>query len=130
MTELIRHKTYGTTLADWIASVPGELSIDAVGLWQIVPAGRDGFGLNGDALVDYVRQNIHALLEAGAVPVMGSKGEHEWIAQHRYGVTNAEIADAIIMQWLSVPDDPLVLISECPWFARPDADHPLYIKMD
>ena len=39
MKKELRHRIYGTTIEQWISLVPGELPIDAVGLWQIVPAG-------------------------------------------------------------------------------------------
>ncbi len=41
-----KHGRFGTPMGEWINLV-GELDIDAVGLWQIVPAGREGFGLQG-----------------------------------------------------------------------------------
>jgi hypothetical protein len=59
----LRHKIYETPVEEWIAAVPNELPIDAVGLWQIVPAGRDGFELSGLELIEFVRLNLLALLE-------------------------------------------------------------------
>ncbi len=126
-----RHKDYGTTLSEWIVLIPGELPVDAVGLWQVVPAGRDGFGLEGDALVDFVRRAIHALLDAGAVPVRGGKGTgYEWLAQKQYGTTRDEITEAVIQEWLALPDDPLVLCGQGVWFARPDLSFEKYVKLD
>ena len=131
MNQELVHKKYGTSVSDWIALVPGELSRDAVGLWQIVPAGRDGFGLSGADLTDYVRRNIYALLDAGAVPVKSVPGSgYEWVRQSQYGATRGEIAEAIIREWEPVPDDSFSMIEHCPWFARPDPDYPMYVRMD
>ena len=130
MTDDPRHKLYGTPLSEWIALIPGELPRDAVGLFQIVPAGRDGFGLKGAALTDFVRRGIHALLDAGAVPVRGGKGTgYEWLAQKQYGTAKEEITEAIIREWLALPDDPLVLCGDGVWFARPEPGTK-YVKLD
>lgn len=41
MTIEPQHVDYGTPVSEWIALIPGELPRDAVGLWQIVPDGRE-----------------------------------------------------------------------------------------
>ena len=64
MNEEPRHKYYGDLLSDYIVQVANELPVDAVGMWQIVPGGRHGFGFEGDALTDYVRRCIAELLSA------------------------------------------------------------------
>lgn len=96
----------------------GQLPLDAVGMWQIVPGGRIGFGLEGEALTDYVRRCIAELLSRGAVPVVGGglEGEHEWIAQPQYGSTPDEIVENVVREWLANgarDEDPGGL-----WFAR------------
>jgi len=68
MSEEPRHKYFDTTMSDYIVQVANELPLDAVGMWQIVPAGRLDFGLEGDALTDYVRRCMAELLSRGAVP--------------------------------------------------------------
>lgn len=126
-----RNKYYGETMSEAISLVSGELPIDAVGMWQIVPKGRDGFDLTGDALVDFIRKCIHALLAAGAVPVRGGKGTgYEWVAQTQYGTTKEEITENVIREWQAMPDDPLVLCGDGVWFARPDPAFPKYVKLD
>ena len=130
MSDELRHLEYGTPLNEWIASIPGELPLDAVGLWQIVPAGRYGFRLTGADLLDFIRRGIHALLDAGAVPVRSGKGTgYEWLAQKQYGTNKDEITEAIIREWLAMPDDALVLCGDGVWFARPEPDTK-YVKLD
>ena len=106
MKKELRHRIYGTAIEQWISLVPGELPIDAVGLWQIVPAGRDGFGLAGDELVEFVEANILALLAKGAKPVIGAMDNvHVWTLVN-YGETAEQIADAIIHEWLRSGREP------------------------
>jgi len=90
-------------MSEWIKMVANELPDDAVGLWQIVPDGRRGFELEGDALADYVRRCIAELLSRGAVPVVGGglEGEHDWIAQSQYGSKPGEIIENVVREWLA-----------------------------
>jgi len=102
----LRHKTYGTPIEEWIAMVPNELPRDAVGLWQIVSAGRQGFGLSGQELIEFVRLILLALFEKGAKPVTGAiDGIHVW-ALIPYGEKPDEMADAIIKEWISTAREP------------------------
>src|SRR5690242_16822576 len=102
MREEPRHKYYGDTLSDYIVQVANELPIDAVGMWQIVPGGRNGFGLEGEALTDYVRRCIAELLSRGAVPVMGGGDTgYYWIAQPQYGSKPDEIIENVVREWLA-----------------------------
>ncbi len=111
-----RKKYYGHTVEEWIEKVPGELAVDAVGLWQIVSSGRAGFGLSGDELVDYVRRNLFALFAKGAKPVRGAFDNiHIWTLVD-YGNTPEEMADGIIKEWLRSGRDPDV---GGVWFALP-----------
>ena len=103
MNEEPRDRYSGETMSDYIVQVANELPIDAVGMWQIVPGGRHGFGLEGDALTDYVRRCIAELLSRGAVPVVGGglEGEHDWIAQLQYGSSPDEIIENVVREWLA-----------------------------
>ena len=103
MTEEPRHKYFGDTMSDYIVQVANELPYDAVGIWQIVPAGRLDFDLEGDSLTDYVRRCIAELLSRGAVPVIGGgpDGEHHWILQRQYGSRPEEIIENVIREWLA-----------------------------
>lgn len=113
-----RDKFSGLTVAEYIETVPGELPIDAVGLWQIVPTGRYGYELADAELTEFVRRCVFALLESGAKPVVGGGGtEYDWILELKYGVDIKEVADAVVQEWLSTgagDTDPGGL-----WFASP-----------
>lgn len=125
-----KDKYYGTPLSQVIAEIPGELPLDAVGLFQIVPKGRDGFGFTGALLTNFVSRAVRALLDAGAVPVRGGPGSgYTWIAQKQYGTLPDDIVANVIAEWLSMPDDPLVLCGEGVWFARPQPGTK-YVKLE
>ena len=132
MKEERREKWHGKTVSEDVASMPDDLDRDAVGLWQIAPRGRYDFGLEGEELIDYVRRCIQALLEAGAVPVNHEPGSgYNWHYQPQYGNSNAEIAEAVIREWLALgSNEGIDLIGEAPWFARPDPKFPKFVKME
>lgn len=120
---------YGMRMSEWIALVPGELPQDAVGLWQIVPAGLLRFNLKGSDLVNYVRRNIYALVDAGAIPVVGGRGTgFDWVYQSQYGSTKEEIASKVIEEWQRIGND-IGELANSVWFARPRPGTN-YIKMD
>lgn len=110
MTEEPVDKYFGTPMREWIARVPNELEVDAVGLWQIIPVGIDSFGLSGGHLDDFARRCILALLRRGAVPVRVPSD----VPATEYQGSHEEIADLIINDWkagtLVADDDGL-------WFA-------------
>jgi hypothetical protein len=97
-----RGRYYGATVSEHIRGVAGELPIDAVGLWQIVPAGRYEFELSGDDLTEFVSRCVAELFAHGATPVVGGRGtDYDWIYQPQYGETNDEIVHAVIKEWLA-----------------------------
>ncbi len=113
-----RHKDTGGTIDEYARAAAEELEIDAVGLWQIVPVGRDAFGLDGESLADFIRRNLLALFAKGAKPVIGRKGVGHWILKDDYGNTPAQMADAVIAEWqASGAKDPKPY--ESLWFALP-----------
>lgn len=119
------------TLSDVIAHIPDELAIDAVSIWHIVPIGQGSFGLSGSELVSFMRRAIIALLDAGAVPVRAVPDSgYEWVRQKQYGEERDQIAEAVLDEWKTVPDNTIAQITQCPWFARPVAENPHYVKMD
>lgn len=102
MTEEPRHLLYDDPMSEWIKATANELPIDAVGMWQIVPGGRRGFGLEGDALTDYVRRCIAELLSRGAVPVVGGGDTgYYWLEQKQYGTTPEAIIENVVREWLA-----------------------------
>ena len=46
-----RDRFYGDTVEERITKVAAELARDAIGLWQIVSFGREGFALSGAELL-------------------------------------------------------------------------------
>jgi hypothetical protein len=112
----LRDKYYGHSIDDWISKIPGELAVDAVGLWQIVSFGRQGFGLEGNDLVKYVRKALYALFAKGAKPVVGATdGIHFWTPID-LGEAPEKIADSIIAEWLNTGREP---DAGGIWFALP-----------
>lgn len=111
------HSFFGTPLSEWIALVPNELEVDAVGLWQIIPPLRKSFGLHGDALERAVRDVLNGLLARGARPVIGSSAQDgSWEKAIRYGSDPATITNSVIAEWRMMKRDPDVGDL---WFALP-----------
>ena len=100
MSKEPEHKAYGGSVSEWIALAPGELNDLPVGMWKIVDHGRDGFGLEGPALADFIRRSIYALMDAGAKPVAGGNKPNTWELQVQYGSNKYEVAEAVIQEWL------------------------------
>jgi hypothetical protein len=110
-------KYFGIPLSEWIDKTPNELEVDAVGLWQIIPVGRDSFGLQGLPLDDFVRRSIVALICRGAVPVRPAAAEQGfWARQFQYGESAEEIATKIIEEWKASGIDP---DQDGVWFSLP-----------
>jgi len=93
-------KYFGIPLSEWIERTPNELEFDAVGLWQIVSTGQENFDLDKEALKDFVRRSVVALVKRGAVPALPSSAEGKyWEKQCQYGNVPEEIASNIISEW-------------------------------
>lgn len=108
-----------------------ELDIDAVGMWHIVPRAQRVYGLTGGAVAEYVRRAINAILDAGGVPVRHIPGSgYEWVQQKQYGNIREQIVEALIFEWQSLPEDSIALAGAAAWFARPDPNYPMYVKVD
>jgi hypothetical protein len=131
MKNELRHPETGDTLAEVISKFPNELDQDAVGVWQINEIGRRDFKLSGDAMADFLRRSVLALLDRGAVPVKHIAGSgYEWVLQKQYGNVRDEIADAIVREWEPVPNEIYAMIEHCPWFVVPDPKFPTFVKLD
>jgi hypothetical protein len=116
MTEK-RHRRYGKTVDEWIATTPGVLARDAHSLWHIMLDGREGFGLSGPELIDFVRRSLLALFAAGAKPVKGGDKVYLWGRVTKYGDDPEKMADAIIDEWQKSGRDPDI---GGIWFATPN----------
>jgi|SRR3954467_2162179 hypothetical protein len=119
MTGEPRDRRSGETMSEIIVQFGNELESDAVWTWQLVSSGRQGFGVKGDALADFMRRCIKELLSRGALPVYGGGGTpYHWIVQRQYGTRPEEILDNVMAEWLAdgaQHDDPGEL-----WFALPE----------
>jgi hypothetical protein len=92
-------KYFGMPMSEWIARLPNELSVDAVGLWQIIPVGIDSFGLSSEGLEDFTRRCIVALLRSGAIPVRAVSGVPGWVPEVIYHGCHEEVANQIVNDW-------------------------------
>ncbi len=90
----------GVPMSDYINHVHGTLNDLPVGMWEIVPCGRYRFGLEGAALIDFIRSCIYSLMDAGAKPVAGGGKPNKWELQVQYGSNKFEVAEAVIQEWL------------------------------
>jgi hypothetical protein len=98
MTQEPQDRFYGGAMSECIAAMPSTLSDLPVGLWEIVDRGRKSFGLEGEALADFVRRCIYALIDAGAKPVINKP--NQWELQVQYGGNRWEITQAVVAEWL------------------------------
>lgn len=93
------YKGLGGSMSERIACTPATLDDLPVGMWEIVPHGRRGFGLEGDALAGYIRSCIYELMDAGAKPVAGGDKPNQWELQTHHGSDKYEVAEAVIRDW-------------------------------
>jgi hypothetical protein len=98
----IKSKFSNQTVRSWLKKMPNELEIDAIGLWQIIPAGVHNFGLSGNELEEFTQRAIIAILERGGLPAIGynSADGGGWKRAIEYGETNSEIVRNIVQKWL------------------------------
>ncbi|WP_431286655.1 hypothetical protein [Roseateles chitinivorans] len=115
MTNLV-HKS-GLSDAEWMQrSLDGARS-DPIGMWQMVRAGREGFGLSGAPLEDFVQRFITEMITGGAEPIVGDDAaEFGWISADRPGGSPKETAEALVEEWTRSGVDPDV---DGVWFAFP-----------
>lgn len=107
----------GITDAEWIRGTVNEAQSDPVGMWRLVRAGREQFGLGGGPLEDFVRGFIYELLKAGAKSIVGDKSAaFGWAPVSSYGSDPAIAADSLVREWLESNVDP---DENGVWFAFP-----------
>lgn len=99
MTSEPKHKIYGSSMSECIAFTPSGLYDDVgVGLNGIIADGRRGFGLEGQALADFVRRSLYTLVEKGATPRHWSPTRNYPL--HYGGDSPSEIVEGVISDWL------------------------------
>ncbi len=82
---------------EWLDELPSNFDYDPIGMWELLAAGRDGYGLAGDELVHFLRRAVRRLLEYGARPARTvDDGPFYWIAEVKYGETADEILDKLM----------------------------------
>ncbi len=106
----LRHRQHDLSFSEWQGALLRELERDMVALYNIIPALRDGFGLNEDGLKDATEACIVALIERGAV--VTDRPE-------RYGSTPSQIARNIYQTWLRDGDEPILYQT---WFELPETE--------
>lgn len=90
----------GVPMSVFIADLATTLDDIPVGMWMLVSNGRVSFGLEGPALVDFLRYCIHTLMDAGTKPVIKTTKPNTWELQTQYGSNKHEVAEAVIREWL------------------------------
>jgi hypothetical protein len=101
-----KHKLYGRPMSEFIALTPSGLNDDiGVGLDGIIWNGKHGFGLQGAALIDFVRRSLYTLVERGAKP-------RHWkltgnIPLHYGNDSPEEIIEGVIADWQNSGGDDL-----------------------
>lgn len=109
------HRGSGLSDVEWFRRSIDEAHRDPVGMWQMIKAGRDGFGLSGVLLDEFVKDFIVAMLKGGAVPVIGDKAApFGWRPALHDGSSPEDIAGALVRDWKSSRVDPDV---DGVWFA-------------
>ena len=98
-----RHNRYGSTISEWISTLPNDIDDIGIGLTLVVMTGRHNFELEGDELIDFVLRSIYALLESGGKPRhWGSPSDpNRNIPLHYGNDTNDEIVEGVIADWLA-----------------------------
>jgi len=104
--EHINQRRNDLSPSDCVAAFPNELPVDAVGLWQVVNTFRRTFGLEEPDLGIYVRKSIHALLAAGAVPVVGSARDKAWHIARGFDQQGEEKTEAVVQYLRGLGKDP------------------------
>jgi hypothetical protein len=102
MTDEPKDKFDGVPMSEWIAATPSGLKDIGVGIAGIISDGRHAFGLEGAALVDFVRRSLYALVERGAKPRhWGKPGDPYRDIPLHYGADSPrEIVEGVIADWL------------------------------
>jgi hypothetical protein len=105
MSHPIHHHFFGETIEERIDKVTRYLAFDRVYLWQIIFDGRDGFGLEGEALLTFIRRTVDGLFSRGVFVGLDGLGRQ---------LPSKKLSEEIMARctvWLNSGDPYL------PWFA-------------
>ncbi|NDZ15672.1 hypothetical protein [Variovorax sp. WS11] len=113
------HLRAGISDTEWFRRSLFEARTDQVGMWQMVKAGREGFGLSGTVLAAFVRRFIEEMVAGGAEPIVGDmSAPFGWSRTTKYGIRPLDIAISLVDEWTRSGVDPDV---DGVWFAFPSA---------
>jgi hypothetical protein len=118
---LLEHNHFELVIADVIKSIPMELDLDAVGLWQIIPF-DEKYDLNENEYRIFLYKTIISLMQNGAVPVVGGGSEYEWKEIDTFGKTAEDVANNISVRWTKDKKNKMtdnIFDLGGVWFARP-----------
>lgn len=95
------HLRFGVSESEWVRAKVEESRSDPVGLWQIIAAGKLGFGLVDAELETFVVNHIFALLESGAQPVTFDKSQKSgWRLMSELAQNDRKmLARSIVQEW-------------------------------
>ncbi len=106
MTRDLIDKDFGIPMSEWISRIPNNLEYDIVGLWEIIPTGRERFDLAGDDLVDFVRRCFVGVLDHGGKFKCGLNDHPNWKSIEDFSGTSAEIASRLVDAWTRSETEP------------------------
>ena len=104
MIDHLRYDGTGSLVGEYFELTATQLQYDTVGMWEMVPAGRQAYGLSGADLDEFLRRFIIALMARGAKPVrvvVIRPGYWAFVEQTQYGTSPLEIANASVADWHS-----------------------------
>jgi len=110
MIENVKGRHTGQFVEDYVLRYVGEVAGDdiGVGLCSVVGDGRDEFGLEGSALVDYVTRALTVIAASGATPQDRSfvTPDNPQGLAHFGSDTPGEIAEGVVAAWVAagMPD--------------------------
>ncbi len=91
------NKYSGVRLSEHLSRIANDLENDGTCLGDVIASAQDSYGLEGEALKEYVTKAIMALLNKGARPAFPSlKG---WEEQFQYGTNSEDIIENILKEW-------------------------------
>lgn len=102
-------------VAELASEVASELSVDAVGTWQIVRRARAAFPTSEPLQFEVLSLAIQRLLAAGAQPVFGSRATRDWHVATEFQGSNGQQEILAYMRRLNRDPDFGDL-----WFALPE----------